>query len=141
MPHSHAVVWLDFKEAHVFRFSPDDVQQERIRAHNPFRKVHHKAGVIGGGHAHADREFFEQVAAALEGVVEWLLVGPGYTKNDFLHYVETHATALKDKLVAVEPMDHPTDGELVESARAFFKAADRMRPNAPRGAGPARIAR
>jgi stalled ribosome rescue protein Dom34 len=131
MPHSHAVVWLDFKEAHVFRFSPDDVHKERIQAHNPYRKVHHKAGAIGAGHAHSDREFFAQIAEALEGVTEWLLVGPGYAKNDFLHHIEANAPALKDRLVAVEPMDHPTDGELIESARSFFKAADKMRPNSP----------
>ena len=26
----------------------------------------------------------------------------------------------------VEPMDHPTDGELLDHARRFFKAADKM---------------
>lgn len=135
MPHSHAVAWLDFKEAHVFRFSPGDVQKEHIQAHTPFRKVHHKAGAIGAGHAHADREFFRQIAEALHGVTEWLLVGPGYAKNDFLHHVEAHDPALKESLVAIEPMDHPTDGQLIESARAFFKAADRMRPNAPPAPG------
>ncbi|SKA33932.1 hypothetical protein SAMN02745126_05433 [Enhydrobacter aerosaccus] len=135
MPHSHAVVWLDFKEAHIFRFDPDDVHHERIRAHNPYRKVHHKAGAIGAGHAHSDQDFFKEIAQVLDGATEWLLVGPGYAKNDFLHHVEAHEPALKDSLVAVEPMDHPTDGELIESARCFFKAADRMLPNSPPAPG------
>ena len=36
---------------------------------------------------------------------------------------------LKKKLAGVEPMDRPTDGELVKHARHFFKAVDRMQPN------------
>ena len=129
MTQGHAVLWMDFKEAHVFRFGAEDVEKERIKSHAPSRKVHHKAGTIGAGHAHADKAFFEEVAAALVGVNEWLLVGPGYSKNDFLRHIEAHAPALKDSLAAVEPMDHPTDGELLEMARCFFKAFDRMRPN------------
>jgi stalled ribosome rescue protein Dom34 len=128
MSHSHAVVWMDFKEAHVFRFAPDDVEKERVRAHNPYRKVHHKAGAIGAGHAHGDKAFFDETADALEGVNEWLLVGPGVAKNDFLRHVTDHAPALKASLAAVEPMDHPTDGELVAQARIFFKAFDKMHP-------------
>ena len=46
MSHSHAIVWMDSREAHVFRFSADDVEKQRIQSHNPFRKIHHKAGVI-----------------------------------------------------------------------------------------------
>lgn len=129
MTQGHAVLWMDFKEAHVFRFGAEDVEKERIKSHAPFRKVHHKAGAIGAGHTHADKAFFEEIAAALKGVSEWLLVGPGYSKNDFLRFVETHDRDLKDSLAAVEPMDHPTDGELLEAARCFFKGFDRMRPN------------
>ena len=54
MTHTHAVVWLDFKEAHVFLFNADDVQRERIKAHAPSRKIHQKAGIVGAGHTHDD---------------------------------------------------------------------------------------
>lgn len=131
MPQSHGVVWMDFKEAHVFRFGAGDVETRRIKAHNPFRKVHHKAGAIGAGKGAADLSFFDHIADALRGVTEWLLVGPGHAKDDFLRHVETHIPHLKAKLVAVQPMDHPTDGELAEQARCFFKAVDKMRPNSP----------
>lgn len=130
MSHSHAVVWIDFKEAHVFRFSAEDAQKERIKAHNPYRKVHHKAGAIGAGHAHSDRAFFDETAEALKGVTEWLLVGPGVAKNDFLRHIDEHLRPLKATLAGVEPMDHPTDGELLQQARIFFKAFDNMHPTA-----------
>ena len=131
MPHHHAVVWMDHQEAHVFRFTAEDVHKKRLQAHNPFRKVHHKAGAIGDGHEHGDRAFFDETIAALNDVTEWLLVGPSTARTEFLHHVEAHAPELKKKLVGVEPMDHPTDGELVKHARHFFTAVDRMQPNSP----------
>ena len=131
MSHSHAVVWMDSKEAHVFRFNAEDVEHERIRSHTPFRKVHHKAGVIGAGHLQLDRDYFDHIIDALRGANEWLLVGPGAAKDQLLHHVAAHVAWLKEKLIGVEAMDHPTDGELLAHARRFFKAADRMRANSP----------
>ena len=66
MSHSHAVVWMDFKEAHVYRFDYADVEKKRIRARNPWRKVHHKAGAIGSGHAHNDKAFFDEIVEGLK---------------------------------------------------------------------------
>jgi len=131
MSHSHAVVWMDAKEAHVFQFNAEDVETQRIKAHLPFAKIHHKAGVIGAGHLHLDHHYFDEIAKALDGVQEWLLSGPGAAKDEMRAYLGTHHHELEKKLLAVEPSDHPTDGELLTHARRFFKAADRMRPNSP----------
>ena len=48
-----------------------------------------------------------------------------------MHYLEKHAPAVKKAIVAVEAMDHPTDGELLAHARRAFKAIDRMQSNTP----------
>lgn len=132
MTHSHAIVWMDSKEAHVFRFNSSDVEQDRIKAHNPFRQVHHKAGVIGAGHMTLDHGFFAGIVEALAGTIEWLLVGPSGAKNELLKHLEQHAPGVRRSLVGVHTMDHPTDGELLDHARRAFKAIDRMLPNTPR---------
>ena len=128
MSHTHAVIWLDTKEAHVFQFNAEDVERQRIKAHSPFRKVHHKAGVIGSGHAHDDKAYFDGIVEALQGAAEWLVTGPGAAKNEFVSYLEKHAPRLESRVIGVEAMDHPTDGELLVHARRFFMAADRMLP-------------
>jgi stalled ribosome rescue protein Dom34 len=130
MSHSHAIVWIDSREAHVFRFSPDDVERQRIQSRRPFRKIHHKAGVIGAGHEHLDRKYFEDIAEALNGVEEWLLTGPGIAKNEMARHVEQHLPNLRRTLCGLQTSDHPTDGELIDQARWAFKSIDRMRPNA-----------
>ena len=136
MSHSHAIVWMDSREAHVFRFSADDVERQRIRSHSPFRKIHHKAGVIGAGHVHLDHRYFEEIAEALSGVQEWLLTGPGTAKDEMARHIEQHLPDLKRTLCGLQTSDHPTDGELVDQARRNFKRIDRMRPNTAT-AGPA----
>src|SRR5260370_39598136 len=98
MSHSHAIVWIDSKEAHVFGFNADDVEKHRIKAHNPFRKIHHKAGVIGAGHVHLDHTYFHEIAMALDGVREWLLTGPGGAKDEMLSYVRTLKNGLHETL-------------------------------------------
>ena len=131
MSHSHAIVWMDSKEAHVFQFNVEDVEQQRIKAHLPFRKIHHKAGVIGAGHVHLDHHYFDDIAKALDGVQEWLLSGPGTAKEELHAYLNGKVPGLNGKLLGVEAADHPSDGQLLDHARRFFKAADRLQPNSP----------
>ncbi len=42
-------------------------------------------------------------------------------------HIETHDPRLRERLIGVEPMDHPTDGELLKHARRFFDGADKLR--------------
>jgi stalled ribosome rescue protein Dom34 len=136
MAHSHAVVWIDFREARIFSFNAEDIEKKRVRADTPHRQIHHRAGNVGDGHVRDNREFFEVVLAALETILkdvgEWLIVGPGETKKDFEKYVHGHAEALAKKLVGIGPMDHPSDKELVATARQNFTAIDRIIEHDPR---------
>jgi hypothetical protein len=122
---------MDSKEAHVFRFDRDDVEKQRIKAHLPFRKIHHKAGVIGAGHVHLDHKYFDEIVEGLSGAQEWLLTGPSAAKDEFRNYLKASQSAFNGTLLGVEAADHPTDGQLLDHARRFFKAADQMRPNSP----------
>ena len=85
--------------------------------------------MIGAGHVHLDHQYFEEIAAALTGVQEWLLTGPGTAKNELARHVEQHLPDLKRTLCGLQTSDHPTDGELVDQARWAFKSIDRMRSN------------
>jgi len=67
------------------------------------------------------------VAHALEGSDEILLVGPSTAKLKFLRYAYAHDPALAARVVGVETVDHPTDGQLLAYARTYFKSVDRMR--------------
>ncbi len=55
------------------------------------------------------------------------MVGPAKAKLELIRYLHKHAHALGTKVVGVETVDHPTDGQLVAYARTYFVAADRMK--------------
>jgi stalled ribosome rescue protein Dom34 len=131
MPHKHAVVWIDSRQAHVFKFVREDVEKKRIKAELPFRKIHHKAGSIGAGHVRDDEHYFHSIVEAMAEAEEWLVVGPGEAKKDLVKHIEKHDPRLKAKLVGVEAADHPTDGELLKHARAVFNAVDKLRGTKP----------
>jgi hypothetical protein len=65
---------------------------------------------------------------ALAGASEILIVGPGQAKLELIKHINAHDHAVVDKVVGVETVDHPGDGQLVAYARKYFVARDRMLP-------------
>jgi hypothetical protein len=128
VPHFHAVVWIDHREARIFHFNREQAEERVLRADRPDVQVHHKAGAIGSGKAEDDRSFLDAVAQALADAGEVLIVGPSGAKLDLVRCIERRHRELRDKLVGVESLDHPTDAQLVAYARSYFAAVDRMRP-------------
>lgn len=131
----HAVVWLDHREAHVIPIGvgggaeheatirPDAGGHADRRRH-----IHHHAGSMTGKRSAADAAFFAAIADAMAEAKEWLVVGPSTARTEFARYVREHRPDLAPRILAVEPMDHPTDREIAAYAKRWFRAADRMRP-------------
>ena len=116
------MVWLDFHQAKIFLIKADDVEAGRVRADTPHRQIHHKAQVRGSGHVRDDRTYFEAILAAVEERRFLADRRPRRDQEGPAEYLEGHGGELKKKLVGVEPMDHPTDGELLKHARKLLEA-------------------
>ena len=128
MAHAHAVVWIDHREAKVFHFGLDDVQQDQVKPHHPTQHLHHKANSIGSGHAPQDQKYLQDVVDAIGEAGAILIVGPANEKTELLKHIEKHVPAMKAKIAGVEAMDHPTDNQIVAFARHFFKADHMEKP-------------
>lgn len=126
MSHYHAVVWLDHSEAHVMHISPDDVEKSVVHPSKPHQHLHSKSGTVGNGRSAEDKTYYHAIAEALKGAQEILVVGPAQAKLQLIKHINTHDQALSDKVVGVETIDHPTDGQLVAYARKYFVAKDKM---------------
>lgn len=127
-PHFHAVVWMDHREARVFHFNPEDAARIVIHPDKPNRHLHHKSGSIGSGHAAADQAFLHAVGEAVADAGEVLVVGPSSCKTEFVTYAKQHAPHVAKRIVGVETVDHPSDGQLLAFARRYFNITDKMRP-------------
>ncbi len=126
MSFNHAVVWLDHSEAHVMHFNAEAVESEKIRSHSR-HKLHTKSGVPGSGHATEDEKYYHEVAHAVAGALEILIVGPSTAKLALIKHMQKHDHAIAEKVVGIESVDHPSDGQLLAFARQYFERADRMR--------------
>jgi len=126
MPHYHAAVWIDHTQAKVFSLNREAANEWGVHPHDRHLHLHHKAGVGDSGRTPEDKHYFHSVADAVKDAGEILIVGPGTAKSELMRHLKTHDPAVAAKVVGVEPLDHPSNGELVKYARKFFKAADRM---------------
>lgn len=124
---SHAVVWIDHKEAHVIQFNTDSSESEIIKTKSKHKQVHQKAGVIGSGHQSTDQNYLHQVIQALDGVDEILIVGPSSAKLELFKHAHSHDQKISERIVGIETVDHPSDGQLLAHAKKYFVKIDNMR--------------
>lgn len=126
MSHYHAVVWLDHSEAHVMHITADDVEKSVVQTAKPHAHLHAKSGTVGAGRQAEDSAYYHAVVEALMGSKEILVVGPGQAKLQLIKHIHSHDHDMADKVVGVETVDHPSDGQLIAYARKYFVAKDRM---------------
>lgn len=130
MSHQHAVVWIDHEHATVIDFALDDRHVVQVEREGGQHKVHRRSGIPGSGKAPIDHQYFDAVASALGDAAEILIVGPGSAKAEFHRDLQARHAAVCKRVVAVESVDHPSDGELLAFARKYFKRVDALRGDA-----------
>jgi stalled ribosome rescue protein Dom34 len=118
----HAAVWIDHKEAKIFHIEPTSFETAKLQA--PHHHLTQKAGEQG--HHKGSEKYFHEVAVALADAEEILVVGPSSAKLDFIRHLHKHDHAIEAKVVGVETLDHPTDGQLAAYVRHYFHGKDRM---------------
>lgn len=128
MQHYHAVVWLDHREAKVFFFDRNSVDEADLASKDPHHHLHHRKGNVSGKRSAQDEHFLHEIVEALKPAEEWLILGPGAAKLELVKHVHKHDAGFADHIVGVESADHPSDRQVIAHARSYFKAADRLRP-------------
>ena len=124
--HYHAVVWIDHKQARIFHFNVEEADKTLVKDH-VVRDIH-PCEKRTGQRVEENKPFFEDVAKAIADAGAILIVGPAQEKDFFAKFLAEKHPSLCTHIEGVEKADHPSDGELLDFARRYVKAADRMRP-------------
>jgi len=122
----HAVVWIDHKQARVLHFNIEEADKTVVHDH-VVRDLHPREPRTGH-RIEENKPFFEDVAKAIADAGAILIVGPAQEKDLFAKHLAEKHPFIRTHVEGVEKADHPTDGELLDFARRYAKAADRMRP-------------
>ena len=126
MAHPFAVVWIDHTQAKIVHFSKDEHTQQVVHHAGGKQHLHHKAGTTGSGHAGADHAYLEEVSKTLAGVAAILVTGPASAKTELASHLKDKHKDIAKAVAAVESMDHPSDGQLLDHARKYFAKHERM---------------
>ena len=117
---THAVVWIDHKEARIFHLHGEATDETTVLA--PQHHIHRHPKGRGEAREHPDdaHRFFGGVARTLDGVDAILIVGPSSAKLELFKYLRAHDRTPEARIIDIESADHPTDGEIVARARSHF---------------------
>jgi stalled ribosome rescue protein Dom34 len=126
MSFNHVVVWLDHAQAHIIHFNREAAESEVVKTGSINSHLHTKAAG-GSGHATENTPYLSEIAIAVKNAQEILIVGPGLEKMALIKYLQKHQHDVSEKVVGVETVDHPTDGQLLAYARKYFVKVDAMR--------------
>lgn len=119
-------VWIDHYEAKIFSITAENADKSVVLDEQPKHHIHRKADHVHLGTEVMSPEFLEEVATALQPAKGILIGGPGKARTELAGYLTDKHPELAKRIWAIEPMDHPSDGELVAAARKYFQAATRM---------------
>lgn len=119
---SHYVIWIDSEKALIFNLTTKGVIKSRLNKkiidHHTHDK-HHNHGDPATDH------FFHDLGGVLKDAKEILLLGPGLAKTHLKTYWEKHhQETLAKKIVGIENSDHPTENQILATARSFFQKYD-----------------
>lgn len=122
----HVAVWLDHHEARLYQIAADSFDASVLTSPHRHLKRHIAKNASEANHPDDLKHFFHDIAQALESAEEVLIVGPSTAKMQFIKYVHGYVPKLASRIVGVETVDHPTDGQMVAFARKYFDRVDRM---------------
>lgn len=108
-------------------FSPTASESEVIKTRSTHKNVHHKSGSVSGARAEPDQHYLHEVIQAVMESKEILIVGPGSAKLDLMKHATKHDHAIAEKVVGIETVDHPSDGQLLAYAKKYFAKVDALK--------------
>jgi stalled ribosome rescue protein Dom34 len=121
MDAAQVAVWIDHKEAHVIHVDKSKFDESTLHAPH---HVHRHPRSNEKNHPDDEQHFFHEVAQALAGAEQVLVLGPSTAKLHFLTYVEKHDAKLRQRIVGIETADHPTDKQIAAHVRSYFLAGE-----------------
>ncbi|MGV8856689.1 MAG: hypothetical protein ACOH2L_18885 [Devosia sp.] len=123
----HAAVWIDHQEAKVFHLAAHEVEKDDVHNGAPAHHIHRKADHLRLGKTPLEPDFMKQIAESLVDARAILIAGPGQARTALMSFLEASYPAVAANVWDNQPMDHPTDAQIVAKARTYFAGADRMR--------------
>lgn len=121
-------VWLDHNEARIFhvtaRAFDDPVVHAVVTSPKAHTQLHRRSGSNDGHRAAENQPYYRAVAQALAEADAVLVLGPSTAKLELIKHAHRNDPKLEARIVGVETLDHPTNGQITALVRRYFQEAD-----------------
>lgn len=115
-----SVIWIDREHARIFHFSEENMERKRIRGGH---KEHHSHRRDNLDHEREEKSLFAEAKDELSASDRVLIVGPSMAKHHFQTFLVEHYPVIAKKIVGLETVDHPSDGQIAAMAKTYFDRA------------------
>jgi len=122
----HAAIWIDHKEAKIFF-----IEAGTTETVHPHKHIEHPHREDAGKHDAVADSYFHAVLHEVRESEEILVVGPSTAKLHFMKHAHKHDPLIADKIIGVETVDHPSDGQVLKYAKQYFYEKDRLAGTVP----------
>jgi len=118
--HQNAAVWLDHREARIFHVDVESFDEKSIQSPQHLIHRHPKGATEPKEHPDDQKHYFDEVAGGLSDATQILVVGPSTAKLQFLKHLHQHAPTVAAKVIGLETVNHPSEGQLVAFVKTYF---------------------
>ena len=117
----HAIVAIDHHTARIYHLDGASPGELKLKE-DAVRETDNRHATDGKRPDH--QTFFHEVAKALKGAKEIIIVGAGTAKDELKHHLDKHDVDVAKHVVSVESINHPTEPQLLAMAKQRFKTID-----------------
>jgi stalled ribosome rescue protein Dom34 len=110
------IIWMDSEKAQVFGLNTAGIEKSNLKKGG----MDHLSTVDSVNDEQLNH-FYKDLSHKLSDANDLLIMGPGLSKTHFKTYLDSHHAHLAKNVVGVENSDHPTDNQILEAGKAFFK--------------------
>lgn len=127
MHDNHMLVWIDHSQAKLFEIGRHPADSIVVHDAGPQHSLHRKRDHLERAGSSDEHIFMDSIAAALSDSAGILIIGPGQARTELASVLKDRFPLISKNVWAVEPINHPTDPELIAYGHAFFHKEERMR--------------
>ncbi|MCU1366322.1 MAG: Translational machinery protein [Ilumatobacteraceae bacterium] len=125
--YGQVVIWLTHEQARIVEISDHDGRAIDLR--NTEREAHADRSTLSTQRELAD--FYDKVAESCDTADQVLLLGRETVTNGFHQHLRRARLPLAARVVGCAPGVRPTDREMLEFGRTFFRLVQQARGSAP----------
>jgi stalled ribosome rescue protein Dom34 len=117
---SYAIVWIDHRQADVFRIHGGEENKVVVHSHHSVQRLHHQNPDEGSAVHPADTEFFARILSAVESPAGVLVAGPGQAKYALRRYLREKRPDVAAHVDHEETGEPPGEASVIALALAQF---------------------